>query len=187
MQFPEGALARAAKIKLLLMDVDGVLTDGKLYNIPGPSGEMVETKAFSAQDGIGLRWLAWNGYKTGVISGRVSPATVERATQVEMAYVYQGHVEKVPILEEILAKEGIQAEEVCFVGDDLTDAILMTRVGLGVAVANARAEVKQVAHYVTESVGGDAAIREVCELLLQGRGLWTSILRKYDIPVPDEG
>lgn len=92
-------------------------------------------------------------------------------------------MEKVPILEEVLQKEGIDASEVCFVGDDLTDAILMTRVGLGVAVGNARAEVKQVAHYVTESTGGEAAVREVCELLLQGRGLWTGILRKYNIPV----
>lgn len=182
MQFPADALARAAKVRLLLMDVDGVLTDGKLYNIPGPDHEMVETKAFSAQDGIGLRWLVWNGFRTGVISGRVSPATVERATQVEMSYVYQGHVEKVPILEEILAKEGIDAEQVCYVGDDLTDAILMNRVGLGVAVANARDEVKRAAHYVTEGAGGECGVREVCELLLQGHGLWDAILDKYEIP-----
>lgn len=181
MQFSEDALARASHIKLLLMDVDGVLTDGRLYNVPGVNGEMVETKAFSAQDGIGLRWLAWHGIKTGVISGRVSPATVERATQVEMAYVYQGHVEKVPILNEILAKEGVEARNVCFVGDDLTDAILMGRVGLGVAVANARDEVKRMAHYVTSSAGGEAAVREVCELILQGHGLWKSILEKYEI------
>lgn len=182
MQFPPDALARAAKVRLLLMDVDGVLTDGKLYNIPGPNGDMVETKAFSSQDGIGLRWLAWHGFRTGVISGRVSPATVERATQVEMAYIYQGHVEKVPILEEILAKEGITAEQVCYVGDDLTDAILMNRVGLGVAVANAREEVKRAAHYVTQGVGGESGVREVCELLLQGHGLWEKILEKYEIP-----
>jgi 3-deoxy-D-manno-octulosonate 8-phosphate phosphatase (KDO 8-P phosphatase) len=182
MQFPADALARAANVRLLLMDVDGVLTDGKLYNIPGPNGEMVETKAFSSQDGIGLRWLAWHGFRTGVISGRVSPATVERATQVEMAYIYQGHVEKVPILEEILAKEGITAEQVCYVGDDLTDAILMRRVGLGVAVANARDEVKRAAHYVTQGVGGESGVREVCELILQGHGLWEKILDKYEIP-----
>lgn len=182
MQFPADALSRAAKVKLLLMDVDGVLTDGKLYNIPGPDGAMVETKAFSAQDGIGLRWLAWNGIRTGVISGRVSPATVERATQVEMAYVYQGHVEKIPILEEILGKEGIAASQVCYVGDDLTDAVLMNRVGLGVAVANAREEVKRAAHYVTQGVGGESGVREVCELLLQAQGHWEAILDKYGIP-----
>jgi 3-deoxy-D-manno-octulosonate 8-phosphate phosphatase (KDO 8-P phosphatase) len=181
MQFPAEALARAARIKLLIMDVDGVLTDGKLYNVPGVNGEMVETKAFSAQDGMGLRWLVWQGLKTGVISGRISPATVERATQVEMTYVYQGHVEKIPILEEILEKEGIDAAEVCYVGDDLTDAILMRRVGLGVAVANAREEVKQVAHYVTQSSGGEAAVREVCELILTAQNRWQLILDKYEI------
>lgn len=182
MQFPADALSRAANVKLLLMDVDGVLTDGKLYNFPGPDGEMVETKAFSAQDGIGLRWLVWHGFRTGVISGRVSPATVERATQVEMTYVYQGHVEKVPILEEILAKEGIAVSQVCYVGDDLTDAILMNRVGLGVAVANAREEVKRAAHYVTQGAGGESGVREVCELLLQAQGHWEKILDKYEIP-----
>ena len=91
----------AANIRLLLMDVDGVLTDGHLYNVPGPNGEMAETKGFDSQDGIGLQWLSWYGIRTGVISGRVSPATQERARQCKMAYVYQGHIEKIPILEEI--------------------------------------------------------------------------------------
>src|SRR5581483_2508080 len=96
-------LERAARVKLLLMDVDGVLTDGKLYNVPDAQGRMVETTGFDSQDGIALQWLNWKGMKTGVISGRESPATVERARQVKMDYVYQGHIEKVPILEEILA------------------------------------------------------------------------------------
>src|SRR6185369_5610539 len=92
---------RAARVKLLLMDVDGVLTDGRLYNVPGPDGAMFETKGFDSQDGIALQWLDWRGIKTGVISGRVSPAMVERAKQVKMSYVYQGHIEKIPILNEI--------------------------------------------------------------------------------------
>ena len=86
------------------MDVDGVLTNGRLYNVPDPEGKMVETKGFDSQDGIGLQWLNWKGIKTGVISGRLSPATAERARQVKMAYVYQGHIEKIPILEEILRR-----------------------------------------------------------------------------------
>src|SRR5258708_40022617 len=98
---------RAGRIRLLLMDVDGVLTDGHLINVPGPDGKMVETKAFDSQDGIALQWLSWHGVQTGVISGRVSPATEERARQVLMTYVYQGHIEKIPILEEIFAKSGI--------------------------------------------------------------------------------
>ena len=96
---------RAARIKLFLMDVDGVLTDGRLINVPAPDGTMFETKAFDSQDGIALQWLSWNGIATGVISGRVSPATVERARQVKMTYVYQGHIEKVPILEEIIDRQ----------------------------------------------------------------------------------
>src|SRR5580698_9382701 len=107
---------RAARVRLLLMDVDGVLTNGQLINFPGPDGKMVETKAFDSQDGIALQWLAWHGIQTGVISGRVSPATEERARQVKMTYVYQGHIEKIPILEEILAKSGIPLAETAYVG-----------------------------------------------------------------------
>src|SRR5580658_3897635 len=88
---------RAAKIRLLLMDVDGVMTDGRLYNVPDAAGNMVETKGFDSQDGISLQWLSWKGIVTGLISGRVSPATVERAKQCKFRYVYQGHIEKIPI------------------------------------------------------------------------------------------
>src|SRR5215467_11955368 len=91
----------AAHVKLLLMDVDGVLTDGKLINVPDAAGNMVETKGFDSQDGIALQWLSWKGIKTGLISCLVSPATAERAKQCKFSYVYQGHIEKIPILEEI--------------------------------------------------------------------------------------
>jgi 3-deoxy-D-manno-octulosonate 8-phosphate phosphatase (KDO 8-P phosphatase) len=172
---------RAAKIKMLLMDVDGVLTNGKLYNVPGPDGHMVETKGFDSRDGIGLQWLNWKGIKTGVISGRVSPATAERARQCKMAYVYQGHIEKVPILEEILADAKIDLSEVAYVGDDLTDVVIMRRVGLAIAPANSRPEVKKAAHVVTAAAGGDGAIREVVELILDAQGLWCEILRHYEV------
>jgi 3-deoxy-D-manno-octulosonate 8-phosphate phosphatase (KDO 8-P phosphatase) len=174
-------LRRAAKIKMLLMDVDGVLTNGKLYNVPGPDGHMVETKGFDSQDGIGLQWLNWKGIQTGVISGRVSPATAERARQCKMTYVYQGHIEKVPILEEILSDAKIDLSEVAYVGDDLTDVTIMRRVGLAIAPANSRPEVKQAAHHVTAATGGDGAIREVVELLLTAHGLWDEILRHYEV------
>src|SRR6266567_4219268 len=129
---------RAARIRLLLMDVDGVLTNGLLFNIPGPDGQMHETKGFNSQDGIALQWLSWHGIETGVISGRVSPATVERARQVNMRYVYQGHIEKVPILEEIAKASGISLAEMAYAGDDLTDAPVIRRVGLAIATHNAR-------------------------------------------------
>jgi 3-deoxy-D-manno-octulosonate 8-phosphate phosphatase (KDO 8-P phosphatase) len=172
---------RAARVKMLVMDVDGVLTDGRLINVPGPDGKMVETKAFDSQDGIALQWLSWYDIQTSVISGRVSPATEERARQVKMTYVYQGHIEKVPILEEIEAKSGISMAEMAYAGDDLTDVVVMRRVGLAIAPANARAEVKRAAHYVTTAAGGAGAIREVAELLLQAHGHWAKILKKYEV------
>jgi 3-deoxy-D-manno-octulosonate 8-phosphate phosphatase (KDO 8-P phosphatase) len=173
--------ARASRIKLLLMDVDGVLTDGHLYNVPDPEGKMAETKGFDSQDGIGLQWLSWKGIKTGVISGRQSPATAERARQCKMAYVYQGHTEKIPILEEILADAKIDKSEVAYIGDDFTDIVIMHRVGLAIATANARPEVKKEAHYITQAAGGSGAVREVVELLLQAQGLWGDILKHYEI------
>jgi len=172
---------RASKIKLLLMDVDGVWTDGKLYYAPGPDGQIIETKAFNTQDGIALRWLVWKGVKSGLISGRQSPATEFRAKQLEVSYIYQGHIEKIPILEEILAKEGIGGDQVAYIGDDLTDVVVMRRVGLAVATANARPEVKKIAHMVTERPGGDGAIREVIELILKAQGTWRELLDKYEV------
>lgn len=172
---------RASRTRLLLMDVDGVLTDGKLYNVPAPNGKMMETKAFDSQDGIALQWLNWHGVQTGVISGRLSPAVEERARQVRMTYVYQGHIEKIPVLEEIIAKSGIPLAETAYMGDDLTDVVVMRRVGLAIATANARPEVKRAAHYVTSAAGGRGAVREIVELLLQAQGHWVDILRKYEV------
>ena len=174
---------RAARIELLLMDVDGVLTDGRLYNVPDAEGKMVETKGFDSQDGISLQWLNWNKIKTGLISGRQSPATVERAKQCKFSYVYQGHIEKIPILEEILADAKTDPERVAYIGDDLTDIVVMRRVGLSFATANARDEVKKVAHYVTQATGGSGAVREVCELILKAKDLWEPLLRKYEVIV----
>jgi 3-deoxy-D-manno-octulosonate 8-phosphate phosphatase (KDO 8-P phosphatase) len=176
-----GVTELAAKIKLLLMDVDGVLTDGRLYNVPAPDGSMAETKGFDSQDGIGLQWLAKIGITTGLISGRVSPATVERAKQCKFKYVYQGHTEKIPIITEILADAGVDASQVAYIGDDFTDVVVMRRVGLAVATANARPEVKAIAHHVTQVPGGQGAVREVVELLLKAQGRWDEILRHYEI------
>jgi 3-deoxy-D-manno-octulosonate 8-phosphate phosphatase (KDO 8-P phosphatase) len=172
---------RFARVRLLLMDVDGVLTDGRLFHFPGPDGTMVETKGFDSQDGMALRWLLWNKIQTGVISGRVSAATAERARQLDMSFVFQGHIEKIPILDEILSKSGIAREHIAYVGDDMTDIVVMRRVGLGIATANARPEVKRAAHYVTEVAGGSGAIREVAELILEAQGHWPAILKKYEV------
>jgi len=173
----------ASKIRLLLMDVDGVLTDGKLINVPDPAnpGKVVETKGFDSQDGISLQWMSWKGIATGLISGRESPATAERARQCKFRYVYQGHIEKIPILEEIMADAGVAKEQVAYIGDDLTDVVVMHRVGLAIATANARPEVQAQAHYVTSAVGGGGAVREVVELIMKAQGYWNEILRKYEV------
>ncbi len=170
----------AARVRLLLMDVDGVLTDGKLINVPDAAGNMVETKGFDSQDGIALQWMSWKGIATGLISGRVSPATAERAKQCKFRYVYQGHIEKIPILDMILADAGFDRDQVAYIGDDLTDVVVMRRVGLAVATANARPQVKAQAHFVTSVPGGSGAVREVVELILEAQGYWEEILRKYE-------
>ena len=171
---------RAAAVRLLLMDVDGVLTDGRLYFVPGPNGDTYETKAFDSQDGIALRWLSWKGIQLGLISGRDSPATVARAEQLGFSYIYQGHIEKIPILEEILAKAGLSPDQIAYIGDDLTDAVIMRRVGFAIATANARPEVKRIAHLITRAPGGRGAVREAAEAILRAQGHWTEILKKYD-------
>lgn len=177
----EELLHRAAGIKVLLMDVDGVMTDGRLYLVPDREGNMVETKGFDSQDGIALRWLRWYDIQTGVISGRESPATAERARQVGMSWVFQGHIEKIPLFEQIMAEAKVTRDQVTYIGDDLTDVVIMRRVGLSFATANARPEVKRSANAITSAQGGSGAVREVIELLLQARGVWQSLLEKYEV------
>jgi 3-deoxy-D-manno-octulosonate 8-phosphate phosphatase (KDO 8-P phosphatase) len=181
MSFDEDVLARAARVRLLLMDVDGVMTDGTYWSVPDGQGGLAEIKAFDSQDGIAFQWLRRFGIQAGVISGRVSVATAERARSAGFAHVYQGHTEKIPILEEILEKAQLQAEQVGYVGDDFTDIVVMHRVGLAVATANAKPEVKAEAHWVTTSPGGHGALRDVVELLLKAQGRWEEILRHYEI------
>ncbi len=126
-----GLRERAARIELVLMDVDGVLTDGTYYHVPKADGSLFEVKAFDSQDGIALHWLHRFGIKTGVISGRTSEATTMRVVQGKMTYNYQGNTEKLATWEEILKDSGLDAEKVAYLGDDLTDAILMKRAGTG--------------------------------------------------------
>lgn len=177
----EALRQKASQIQVLLMDVDGVMTDGRLYLVPDPKGNMVETKGFDSQDGIALRWLRWYEIQTGVISGRESPATAERARQVGMSWVFQGHIEKIPLFEQIMAEAKVTRDQVAYIGDDFTDVVIMRRVGLSFATANARAEVKRSAHAVTSASGGSGAVREVIEVLLQARGVWDELLKKYEV------
>lgn len=182
-EISDEVIKRAKKIRLVLMDVDGVMTDGKLYYLPGEKGVINETKGFNSQDGIGLHLANAAGILTGVISGRTSPGTVERAKILKMKYVYQGLLAKESTYGEILQHAGLVPEQCAFIGDDFTDAQLIMRSGLGVAVANARWEVRQIADYVTTARGGEGAVREVMEVIFQAQGLWDGILKKYGLPV----
>ena len=177
----EDVRARASKIKLLLMDVDGVLTDGKLYFFPGPEGTVIEVKSFDSTDGIALQWCKRKGVRTGIISGRKSFSTDQRALQAHMDYSYQGFTEKIPIIEEIMKDSGISSEEIAFVGDDLTDVVVFHRVGLAIATHNARIEVRKEAHWVTNCPGGSGAVRDAVELIFQARGFWQEILDHYEV------
>lgn len=182
-EISDEVIKRAKKIRLVLMDVDGVMTDGKLYYLPGEKGVINETKGFNSHDGIGLHLANAAGILTGVISGRTSPGTVERAKILKMKYVYQGLLAKESTYGEILQHAGLVPEQCAFIGDDFTDAQLILRSGLGVAVANARWEVRQIADYVTTARGGEGAVREVMEVIFQAQGLWDGILKKYGLPV----
>ena len=176
---PPSLKGRLAGLKVVLMDVDGVLTDGKLYHMVDRAGELVELKGVDTQDGLGLAWLAQEGLKTGVISGRSSAGLAARARMLKMSHVVQGTLEKEAAWERILREEGASEAEAAFVGDDLPDLPLVRRAGFGVAVANARPEVKRAARYVTKAPGGGGALREVAELILKARGDWGRVAGKY--------
>src|SRR3954454_19738573 len=168
------ARARAKQIRVLLMDVDGVLTDGHVYLQEFPDGQALELKAFHSQDGAGLKIARMAGLRTGIISGRDSQATTRRAKENGMDFVYQGRDEKMPPYEEILALVNVPETEIAYIGDDLPDLPVLRRVGFAIAVANAVAEVKEAAHLVTKRNGGDAAVREAIEFILKAQGKWTS-------------
>ncbi|MBI4346722.1 MAG: HAD hydrolase family protein [Elusimicrobia bacterium] len=172
---------RASKIKLLLMDADGVLTDGKLYHFVDGSGATVEFKGTHSRDGIALAWLPSLGIRTGIISGRSSAGLAARARMLKMTYVVQETHFKAPAIEEILKESGVDKNEAAFVGDDFHDVPAMRRVGLAVAVADARPEVRRAADWVTRARGGDGALREVVELLLKSQGKWQEILARYEL------
>ena len=168
---------RAARIKLLLMGCDGVLTDGGVMLLEDGDDQ----KTFNVRDGLGIVLLHRAGLHSGIISGRISSFVQRRVWELGMAmeYVRQGSVDKVKDFEEMLAKAGIVENEVAFIGDDVTDIPLLQRCELAVAVADAVEEARSVAHYVTQHPGGHGAVREVCELILKAQGRWHELMRPY--------
>ena len=169
--------ARAKKIRVLLMDVDGVLTDGRIWLQSRPDGTALELKAFSAYDGAGLKMARAAGIRTGLITGRESAAVTQRARECGIQFVYQGRAIKIGAYEEILRHAQVGDSEVAFIADDLPDLPVLARVGLAVAVANGVREVKRASHYITSRSGGDGAVREAIELILKAQGKWEQAMK----------
>ncbi len=175
-KIPASVAKRAKQIQLLLMDVDGTMTDGSVTLLSQPDGSALEIKSFDAHDGQGLTLAHTAGIRTGCITGRESPALLRRAREMKMEFVYQKQPQKIPAFEEILKKAGLDESAVAYVGDDLPDLPIMRRVGLAVAVGDAVLEAKLAAHYVTKAHAGRGAIREVVELILKSKGIWEEMI-----------
>jgi 3-deoxy-D-manno-octulosonate 8-phosphate phosphatase (KDO 8-P phosphatase) len=187
----------------LLFDVDGVLTDGTIWLFPAPAGAQlttqdharskdenhggfaivsqttIEAKGFHAHDGAGISLARLGGLKTGLITKRISETVALRARDLRLEHVHQGIHDKLTVFEQILAQEGLHAGQAAYVGDDIIDLPIMRNCGLAVAVANAREEVKNEAHYITEHRGGDGALRDAIEYILRAQGTWQRVMREY--------
>ncbi len=193
---------RATKIRLILFDVDGVMTDGTIFLFPAPaqtsqavraeaekaadaggyavhSETIIEAKGFNAHDGTGISLARLGGLKTGVITKRISETVRLRARDLKLDHVHQGAADKLSVFREILSKEGLAPEQVAYVGDDIIDLPVMRQVGLAIAVANAREDVKRESHLVTEHKGGDGAVRDAVEYILKAQGKLERAIEAY--------
>jgi len=186
-KIPPSLKKRAAKIKVVLMDVDGTITDGSVSLLSQPDGSALEMKTFDAHDGQGMTLGRTAGLRLGVITGRESAALRRRMKEMGVEFVYEKQPQKIPALEEILQKAavtadevayGVTADEVAYLGDDLPDLTVMRRVGLAASVGDGVAEVKRAAHYTTRANGGKGAARELIELILKSKGIWEEMIDK---------
>lgn len=196
------SIDRAQKIKLILFDVDGVLTDGSIWLFPAPnsgprstdahaqqhagsagfgiiSQNMIEAKGFNAHDGTAISLARLGGIKAGIVTKRVSETVALRARDLKLDYVFQGAEKKSDVLDKILAEGTFQEDEICFVGDDVIDLPIMRRCGLAVAVANARPQVLSIAHYITPCRGGQGAARDAVEYVLKAQGKLEQVIEAY--------
>ena len=177
-KIPPRLAKRAKQILVVLMDVDGTLTDGSVTLASTPDNHALEIKTFDAHDGQGLTLAVTAGLRTGVITGRSSPALRRRCKELDIEFVYEKQGHKVAAYEDVLRKTGAQESEVAFLGDDLPDLTIMSRVGLAVAVHNAAPEVRRAAHYTTKADGGKGAARELVEVILKSKGIWEEMIDK---------
>jgi 3-deoxy-D-manno-octulosonate 8-phosphate phosphatase (KDO 8-P phosphatase) len=197
---PPSATDRARRIKIILFDVDGVLTDGTIWLVPGRPSEtisnqirgkegtighavhstsMVEAKGYSAHDGTAISLARLGGLKCGVVTKRISETVATRSRDLKLEFVYQGCAFKMQAIREIMVKEGVTLEEICYVGDDVIDLPAMREVGLAIAVANARERVKAEAHWVTPNKGGYGAGRDAVEFILAAKGILDQCIESY--------
>ncbi|HET6470322.1 MAG TPA: HAD-IIIA family hydrolase [Pseudomonadales bacterium] len=176
MKFPQPILDKARAVRMLILDVDGVLTDGRLYYTEGGQ----ESKAFSTQDGAAIKMLAASGVGVAIITGRQSAIVARRATELGVQHVYQGAGDKARALEDLVTRTGIDRPLIAHVGDDLPDLPLFNRVGMKFAVPGAHPEVIERADYVTRAPAGIGAVREVCHLLMVAQETWAAALARFD-------
>ena len=177
-KIPPSLKKRAAQTQVVLMDVDGTITDGSVTLLSQPDGSALEIKTFDAHDGQGMTLGRTAGLRLGVITGRESAALRRRMQEMGVEFVYEKQPHKIAAFEQVLVKAGVPATAVAFLGDDLPDIPVMKLAGLAVAVGNAAQEVKDIAHYTTKANGGKGAARELIELILKSKGVWDKLIDK---------
>jgi 3-deoxy-D-manno-octulosonate 8-phosphate phosphatase (KDO 8-P phosphatase) len=177
---------RARRVKVLLYDVDGVLTNGDITIIPNADGHAVEVKSFSAHDGMGISIARLAGLKIGFVTKRQSQVVAIRARDLKVDHVYQGQSNKADALAKIVAAEGCTLDEIAYVGDDIIDLPVMRKVGFAIATANARQQVKAIAHWVTPLPGGQGAGRDAIDFILDSRGILDRMIDEYLDPTSAE-
>jgi 3-deoxy-D-manno-octulosonate 8-phosphate phosphatase (KDO 8-P phosphatase) len=169
----------AKNIKVLIFDVDGVLTDGQIFVIPGADGKGIEAKGFAAHDGLGISLGRLGGLRIGIITKRNSQTVAIRAHDLKLEFVYQGQAHKMNAINDILAKTGYTIDQLAYVGDDIIDLPVMRQCGLAIATANARQQVKDAAHYITPNVGGQGAGRDAIDFILSAQGSLERVIEQY--------
>jgi 3-deoxy-D-manno-octulosonate 8-phosphate phosphatase (KDO 8-P phosphatase) len=173
---------RARKIKVLVFDVDGVLTDGQIFVVPegsAPDAKGIEFKGFAAHDGLGISLARLGGLRIGLVTKRRSRTVAIRASDLKIEFVYQGQAHKMTAVEEILAKTGTSLDELAYVGDDIVDLPVMRLCGLAIAPANSRPQMKAIAHYVTPNAGGHGAGRDAVDFILTAQGTLDLVIEQY--------
>ncbi len=173
------AEARAKNIKVLIFDVDGVLTDGQIFVIPNSRGHGVEAKGFSAHDGLGISLGRLGGLRIGIITKRQSQTVTIRANDLKLEFIYQGQSHKMIAIREILEKTGYTLDQLAYVGDDIVDLPVLRQCGLAIATANARQQVKSAAHFVTPNPGGFGGARDAVDFILSAQGTLEKVIEQY--------